>query len=489
MRSTNLGTAILSMVISFAFAGILFVNMSWIVIAVAFSACYIYAHSRFVAELGRTDLRIERTVLDDMIYAGQPAGMKVQVTNPTAVSVRGTFEDVVPEGCTIAAGTNRSSGVLRPRSLLTLTYSIVPDKRGVHTVPGMRVRRGDEFGLFVEEQMIDLRTDLNAHTYRDSFDVARRMAGREHLEFAGISRTPAVVLREQEFESIREYVPGDRARDIHWKLYTKLNKLMTKVYRKEGSLETMVFVDCGRSMRLKLSKIAKVDHAVDLSMQLSNVLLNSYHPVGVAAFDEISVIGKTSPSLGRNQYDRIVRTLRGIPGATAPSPDAIAGPPESEEPEESDQPDRPTIYELAKAHPDQGAEFLSTLEKLSTKGTRRSLGLGLVGAIKELIANKRGQEQLAIVITDLMSSRDAVLEGARTCRRSGIRMLVIHAYDDWYRNDVDADAADDIETMYQRLEESFKVEAALRGYDAAYLRIGPADTAPLIVRAIRRRKT
>lgn len=488
MRSSNLGTALLTISISFAFAGILFANLAWIVLAVAFCTGYIYAHSKFSAELRRTNLKIERKVLDDMIYAGQPAGMKVEVLNATGSSVRGIFEDMLPDGCTIAAGTNKSTGVLRPRTLLTLTYSIVPGKRGLHTVPGMRIQRTDEFGLFVEEQVISQSTVVNAHTEKDSFDAARRMAGREHLEFAGLSRNPAVVLREQEFEGIREYVPGDRARDIHWKLYTKLMKMMTKTYRKEGSLQTMIFVDCGRSMRLKSSKVAKVDHAIDLSMQLSNVLLSSYHPVGVAAFDEISVIGKTTPALGRNQYDRVVKTLRAVPGSIIPADEPAPKEPETKDKPEPRRKDSPTIYELTKARPEEGAAFLSTLEKLSSKGRKRSLGLGLDGAIKESATSKKGQEQLVIVITDLMSSRDAVLAGARTCRKTGNRMLVIHTYDDWYRDEPRPTSAPDVEEMYKKLEDSFMVEAAFREYKASYLRVGPADTAPLIVRAIRRRK-
>ena len=44
-------------------------------------------------------------------------------------------------------------------------------------------------------------------------------------------------------------------------------------------------------------------------------------------------------------------------------------------------------------------------------------------------------------------------------------------------------------TPSARIEDSVKTEAALRGLGGSYIRIGPADTAPRIVRAIRRGKT
>lgn len=473
----------MSISISFAFAGVLFANLSWILIAVTFSSGYIYARSKFAAELRRTSLRIERRVLDAMVFTGRPAGMKVDVLNTDTLGVRGTFEDMIPEDCSVAAGANISERTLPPRSQLTLSYSIIPGKRGPFTIPGMKVTRTDGFGLFTEEQVIDEPTTVNAHTKKDSFDAARKMAGREHLEFAGLSRNPAVVLRAQEFEGIREYTPGDRARDIHWKLYTKLGKLMTKTYKKEGTLQTMIFVDCGRSMRLKASKVAKVDHAIDLSMQLSNILLSSYHPAGAAVFDEINVLGKIAPALGRHQFERIVQTLRGVPGSFVAAGDAEVG----GEPESSPKAP-PAGHDLTKADPEEGAAFLSAIEKLSSNRRHHTLGLGLEGAIKEVAAIKKGQEQLVIVISDLMSSRDAVLAGARTCQRTGNKMLVIHAYDDWYKGDPLPSASTDFEGMYGRLAESLKLEAMFRVQGASYIRIGPADTAPLIVRAIRRRR-
>ncbi len=484
MRSTNLGLTLLSVAVSFAFAGILFSNLSWIVLAVAFSSGYIYAQSRFSIELKRSSLRIERRSLDDMVFADQPAGIKLEVLNTGSSVIRGEVEDMIPDGCQLGTGTNRTDRPLPPETMLSLTYSVIPQKRGPHVIGGVRIRRTDDLGLFSDEQIVGEQMVINAHTKKDSFEAARRMAGRQHLEFAGISRQLAVVLREQEFDGIREYTPGDRARDIHWKLYTKLMKMMTKTYRKEGSLHTMIFVDCGRSMRLRQSSVAKVDHAIDLSMQLANVLLSSFHPVGVAAFDEISVIGKTQPALGRTQFDRIVKALRSIPGSIEPSEESEGQELVPEAPEKGAM----TIREIVRSQPEAGAAFLTTIEKMASSGKKRSLGLGLEGAIKELAAIRRGEGQLVIVVTDLLSSRDAVIVAAETCKRTGKKMLVIHTYDEWYREDGHALTQSEVEDMYVRLQDSIKVEATLRRYGASYIRVGPADTTPQIVRAVRGKK-
>ena len=483
LRSTSLGTAILSFTIVFAFAGILFSNLSWTVLSVTFASAYVYAYTRFVYELQRTDLHIERKALEEVSFAQEPTSVSVEVLNKDPITVRGTFEDILPNDCELSAGTNKSTRALPPKSILKLSYSVVPSKRGPFTIPGMKIARNDSLGLFDEEQIIEHPTVLNVHTEKGSFDTARKMAGREHLEFSGMGRNPAVVLREFEFDGIREYVPGDRARDIHWKLFPKLNKLMTKTYRKEGSLQTMVFVDCSRSMRLKRGKVAKIDHAVDLSMQISNVLLSSFYPAGVALYDEVNLLTKASPALGRHQFETIVKVLREAPSSMEGSQDGLV------RTEKTELNNAPGTKRKALRTTVDGKEFLSALDRITTRGARPALGIGLEGGIKEIIARNRGREQLYIIISDLVSTRDAVIAGARLCKTTGNKMLVIHTYDDWYRNAERTLDMPEFERLYDDLSDSLRIEATFRGLGVSYIRIGPADTATRIVRAIRRGRT
>ena len=482
MRSTDLGNAFLSISIVFAFTSILFSNISFAILGVAFATSYVYSYLRFVRELERTDLHIERNILDEMAFMMEPVSITVEVLNRDPIPIRGTFEDLIPDDCVLSAGSNRATMTLPPRTLLKLSYSVIPQKRGTHNIRGMKIDRTDSLGLLSEEQIIEHGSVVNVHTEKRILETARAMAGKEHLEFSGIGRNPAIVLREFEFDGIREYIPGDRARDIHWKLLPKLNKLMTKTYRKEGALRTTIFVDCGRSMRLETGKVAKMNHALDISIQLSNVLISSFHPVGVATFDELRVIGKVPPALGKHQFDRIVKALADVPRTIK---DTTPGQVQRGQIDSSKtNPTKPASVQNAGGK----NTFLSSLEKLSPGG-QKNLGIGLEGGVKETLARNKGQEQLFIVISDLISSRNAVLASAKICRATGNRMLVIHTYDDWYRNQGQVLEVKDAEGLYSNLNESIKLEAALRGSRASYIRIGPADAAPRITRAIRRGKT
>ena len=458
--------------IAMAFASVLFISLSWAIVVVALASMFAYARMQFASELRSTKLDIERSVLEKMVFAQEPVTVKVEIVNKTETNIYGTIEDLLPEGSEIASGLNKFEATLRPRTVESFTYSLRFGKRGPHRIGGLRIERTDSLGLFIEDQTFGRQTPVNAHTKKRSFDTARRIAGKEHLEYSGPSRTPAAVIREQEFSGIRDYIPGDRARDIFWKALPKTNRLMTKTFVKETSLRTMVFLDCTRSMRRVEGGASKMDHAVDLSMQISNVLISSYHPTGVAIYDETSVLESTPPGLGRRKFEDIVRVLRHAPPSLA----------SKEVTPEEGAPFPSTSESTASTSSPESSAFFTAVANIRGKGH----DLGIDSAIKRLITHSKGQQQLFIVISDLGSSRNAVLAAAKLCQHSGNRLLVIQVHDDWYRGSAEMLDAAQVERMYDNLSGYMKIEASLKGTGASYLRVGPADTAARIVRNIRR---
>ena len=319
------------------------------------------------------------------------------------------------------------------------------------------------------------------HTSKESLDKARKMAGKEHLEYSGLSRSIAMVMHDLEFDNIREYIPGDRSRDIHWKLLSKLGNLYTKVYTREGMIQTTIFLDCSSSMRMVGSGLSKIDHSVDMSMQISKVLLSSFHATGVCLLDEVSVISQVPPSVGRRQFDRIVESLRKVP------PSIPFEVPET--PITSQVTAQPSSQPRGEPEADgsaEGGKFLSAVRSLGRGTADRSSGIGFDGVVRNLLAGSVGKKHMMIVITDMISSRDAILAGARFCGRKGSKMLVLHLCSDWYRERDEPLDTPEVERLYEGLTEHVELEAKLRKSGAFYLRVGPADTTAGIVRAMRR---
>lgn len=466
---------------TFAVAGVLFQSMPFVLLCCAFSTALVYARSKFVEEIRNTDMLVTRVTSEELPFAGQPLSVDVKILNAGPTSIKCVLEDEIPEDCEIAAGTNIYSGLVPSRSEMTISYTVVPRKRKTYVFPGVKVEMEDEYGLFLHDSMIESKTILSVHTSKESLDRARKMAGKEHLEYSGLSRSIAMVMYDLEFENIREYIPGDRSRDIHWKLLSKLGDLYTKVYTREGMIQTTIFLDCSSSMRMVGSGLSKIDHSVDMSMQISKVLLSSFHATGVCLLDEVSVISQVPPSVGRRQFDRIVESLRKVPPSIPfEVPETPITPQATTQPS-SRQRGEPEVDGSA-----EDGKFLSAVRSLGRGTADRSAGIGFDGVVRNLLAGSVRKKHMMIVITDMISSRDAIIAGARFCGRKGSKMLVLHLCSDWYREGDDPLDIPEVERLYEGLTEHVELEAKLRKSGTFYLRVGPADTTAGIVRAMRR---
>lgn len=469
---------------TFAIAGVLFQSMPFVLLCCAFSAALVYSRSKFIGEIRSTDLQVTRTTSEELPFAGQPLSVDVRILNAGPTTIDCVLTDQIPEDCEIAAGTNVYSGVVPSRSQLTISYTVVPRKRKTYVFPGVKLEVEDGYGLFVHDSMVEAETSLSVHTSKESLDRARKLAGKEHLEYSGLSRHIAMVMYDLEFDNIREYIPGDRSRDIHWKLMSKLDDLYTKVYTREGVVQTMIFVDCSRSMRMVGTGLSKMDHSIDLSMQVSKVLLSSFHATGVCLLDELSIISQVPPAVGRRQFDRIVESLRKVPAAVS-----IELPEAPPQPEPEGEPPGPPAASGEEMGSVEGDRFLSIVRSLGRGTVERSSGIGFDGVVRNLLTKSTGKKLMMIVITDMLSSRDAILSGARFCGRKGSKMLVLHLCGDWYRDRDQPLDTPEVERLYEDLMGHLETESQLRRAGASYLRIGPADTTAGIVRSMRLGRT
>lgn len=142
---------------------------------------------------------------------------------------RGDLELAV-DGSGIARITDRRPAALggdaaTTRSLPTTVRSEVPyDRRGEHTVGPVDVTLTDTLGL------IRTRTTVDATSTVLVYPEVYRLGGEGAL-FRAIS--PAGEDRDA-FDRLREYVPGDSLRDVHWKSSAKRDELLVTEFADDG---------------------------------------------------------------------------------------------------------------------------------------------------------------------------------------------------------------------------------------------------------------
>lgn len=90
----------------------------------------------------------------------------------------------------------------------------------------------------------------------------------------------------QEFEQIKEYIPGDDFRTINWKASAKKSQLMVNQYQDEKSQPIYSIIDTGRVMKMPFNGLKLLDYAINSTLAFSNVALKKNDKTGMLSFSK-----------------------------------------------------------------------------------------------------------------------------------------------------------------------------------------------------------
>ena len=162
-------------------------------------------------------------------------------------------------------------------------YSVTPRERGDAQMGGVVLEWRDAWGLVERWAMAPLEQVVRV--YPDLLE------GRQEAMYLIRSRQVAIEKRRakrvgtgREFESLRDYRPGDERRDVCWTASARRGKLVTKVYQPERSQAVWLLVDAGRLLRARIGAQMMLDQTVTAALTLAQVALASGDRVGLLAY-------------------------------------------------------------------------------------------------------------------------------------------------------------------------------------------------------------
>lgn len=88
----------------------------------------------------------------------------------------------------------------------------------------------------------------------------------------------------REFESLREYQPGDEFRDICWTATARRGKHVTKLYQVERSQAVWIVMDAGRLLRTRVGELSKLDLSVNAALSVAQIALYSGDRCGLLVY-------------------------------------------------------------------------------------------------------------------------------------------------------------------------------------------------------------
>ena len=134
--------------------------------------------------------------------------------------------------------------------------------------------------------MVDYRKYLDPEVLSklSRLDIVARLVVEGFI--TGLHRSPYHGF-SVEFAEHRQYMPGDPARDIDWKIYGKSDRLYVREYEEETNLKAYILLDRSGSMGFTSGSVTKFEYARFLSAALSYLMLRQRDAVGLVAFDEV----------------------------------------------------------------------------------------------------------------------------------------------------------------------------------------------------------
>ncbi len=131
--------------------------------------------------------------------------------------------------------------------------------------------------------------------------AARMLPSRHRGEHRARKRGSGIELADY-----RPYVPGDDTRDVDWKAFLRLDKLILRVFEEDADLPVYLFVD--RSASMAFGNPSKFDHARKLAGALAYIGLLNHDLITIVWYGD--AMGEALPGKrGRNQVFRAFRFL------------------------------------------------------------------------------------------------------------------------------------------------------------------------------------
>ena len=241
---------------------------------------------------------------------GVRSRVEVQVANDGPLPVRISFVDDVPGALTRSLPTGELT--VAPRDVGTTAYPIRPGQRGDLAIGSVAMRCQSPWRI--GERWLEAPALQTVRVYPDLFESRRQaMFLIRSRQMALEKRRARASVLGRDFESLRDYQPGDDVRDVCWTATARRAKLVTKVYQPERSQAVWILVDGGRLLRARLGDRMKLDAMVDAALALAEVAMLAGDRVGLVTYGQ-RVHQRLAPGHGHPHLRMILDAL-----ATAPA--------------------------------------------------------------------------------------------------------------------------------------------------------------------------
>jgi len=271
-------------------------NLLYLVLAMLLS---LIIASGFLSEWGVKGLEIKRH-FPPYIFAHAPCGILLKVTNNKRYLPSFTLE--LEEQ---VDGENKGGLAylfrIGPQKTHSQVYRLSFPRRGLHRLHEPHLLTRFPFGFFIKGVRIKENREVVAYPPLVPWEELLP----EIADMGEESRTKPHKGRGEDIFAVREYVPGDTSRDIHWRSTAKRSQPMVKEYERGDVKKVHIALDTSLPKAAAPADLDRFEESVSKAASLVyHLLQRPDFMVGLSLGDEVFL-----PQQGDSHLHRMLRAL------------------------------------------------------------------------------------------------------------------------------------------------------------------------------------
>lgn len=223
---------------------------------------------------------------DTSARLGESADVTLTVSNPSGRPLRAQLRDAWPPsswqpGTEVEASRHRLKVPAGERR--RVTTRLRPTRRGDREADRVTIRSSGPLGLFNRQ---------GSHKVPWTVRVLPPFTSRKHLpaklaRLRELDGRTSVLTRGEgtEFDSLREYVPGDDTRSIDWRATARHSSVAVRTWRPERDRHILVVLDTGRTSAGRVGDVPRLDASMDAALLLAALASRAGDRVDLLAYD------------------------------------------------------------------------------------------------------------------------------------------------------------------------------------------------------------
>jgi uncharacterized protein (DUF58 family) len=347
-------------------------------------------------------------------------------------------------------------GLLPPGATHASEFTITPAASGRFQMSGFTLTFTDARHLFTGEAGYAQAEWVEVHpaTRRQVTLTPLRLYGGS-LDIFRKAPTGA------DYAGIRQYASGDEYHRVEWKATARLRTLMVKEFHPESQTALQIIIDAGGSMRRRSYVGTRLDEALAVAELLTESAAASRTPVGIYVHDENELLKVMKPAIPIEQVPRLrelslalqAKNERGKPSASLFPPRTF--------PARSVMPSGGRV-----------AAFIRLLRARLGMAHRHT---GAYKALRE--AAQIGGAGMVIVLTDLETNAETLLEAASARQKRGAGTIIAQIGAAWR-------LSDDQELAYAEYQRNSRILRQMERLDLTVFDLRPERLVEAIAQEI-----